>query len=581
MDTAPTSGTASSEITKSQPTDEGWTTIVRGNINRTVKESMAARAAKNEASVPKKQDGDAASAPAIKKRSTPTKRRKGKRTIPLPPLPMGFKVTFRPRGLDFSQVSAADVLSAVVSQLGLSPREVCSLDKFRINPRSNTITVSTPDEDRQLAYLQIRSLVIGGKTHEVTTHMATPNDSTRIVVPKALSFEGTEDAKDILLDCIEQNPHWQVLAARRMGKSRALLVTIRGKRIPTYLYFNGFSLSCFPYRDRIEACVNCRRTGHRADVCPMPPQSRCHRCGAQHSSQNEDGSHYECQPLCAICGGRHITASKECSHRYVRRPEGRGPTPTDPDKQRRRSRRSRSRDSNGGQRGYRARSRSVSFPPLEGRGRSASRNRSVSKNRKPKEDRAAWASASAAGAESALVKELRRQISDLQRQLTGACVSKPTTSAQTTLLRPPPRTPPATNLQDTPLNPGTSPTHVVPEPLLEPGPVPEKKPRKRQASRAAPPPLTERDVEIDDDTCSVVSSATVLALEQRLEARQEAFTQRMESRQTALEQAIEEIRHTQQQMQQQMLQMQQQIPQILQALPLIQEQLRKLQLQHD
>lgn len=574
------SETASSEITKSQPTDEGWTTIVRGNINRTVKESMAARAAKNESALPKKQDGDAASAPAVKKRPTAAKRRKGKRTIPLPPLPMGFKVTFRPRGLDFAQVSAADVLSTVVSQLGLSPREVCSLDKFRINPRSNTITVSKPDEDRQLAYLQIRSLVIGGKTHEVTTHMATPSDSTRIVVPKALSFEGIEDAEDILLSCIEQNPQWQVLAARRMGKSRALLVTIRGKRIPTYFYFNGFTLSCFPYRDRIEACVNCRRTGHRADVCPMPLQSRCHRCGAQHPSQNEDGSHYECQPLCAICRGRHITASKECSHRYVRLPEGRGPAPTEPEKQRRRSRRSRSRDSDGGQRGSRARSRSVSFPPLERRGRSASSNRSVSKNRKPKEDRTAWASASAAGAESALVKELRRQISDLQRQLMGACVSKPTTSAQTTLLRPPPPAPPATNVQGTPLNPETAPVHVVPEPLSEPGPVPEKKPRKRQATKAAPPPVTERGVKIDDDTCSVVSSATVLALEQRLEARQEAFTQRMESRQTTLEQAIEEIRHTQQQMQQQILQMQQQIPQILQALPLIQEQLRKLQLQH-
>ncbi|XP_040069568.1 translation initiation factor IF-2-like [Ixodes scapularis] len=161
-----------------------------------------------------------------------------------------------------------------------------------------------------------------------------------------------------------------------------------------------------------------------------------------------------------------------------------------------------------------------------------------------------------------------------------ACVPKPATSAQTTLLRPPPPAPPAANIQDKPLNSETSPVHVIPEPLSEPRPLPEKKPRKRQATKAAPPPLTERDVEIDDDTCSVVSSATVLVLEQRLEARQEAFTQRMESRQTALEQAIEEIRHTQQQMQQQMLQMQQQIPQILQALPLIQEQLRKLQLQH-
>ncbi|CAN7938542.1 unnamed protein product [Ixodes hexagonus] len=50
--------------------------------------------------------------------------------------------------------------------------------------------------------------------------MATPSDSTRIVVPKALSFDGTEDAEDILLSCIAQNPQCQALAARRMGKSQ-------------------------------------------------------------------------------------------------------------------------------------------------------------------------------------------------------------------------------------------------------------------------------------------------------------------------------------------------------------------------
>ncbi|KAG0437146.1 hypothetical protein HPB47_017575 [Ixodes persulcatus] len=105
-----------------------------------------------------------------------------------------------------------------------------------------------------------------------------------------------------------------------------------------------------------------------------------------------------------------------------------------------------------------------------------------------------------------------------------ARVSKPTTTAQKTLLRPPPLAPPATNIQDTPLNPKTSPVHVVPEPLLEPVPVLENKPCKRQATKAAPPPLTERDVEIDNDTCSVVNSVTVLALEQRLEANDHDYT---------------------------------------------------------
>ncbi|KAM7295699.1 hypothetical protein ISCGN_020972 [Ixodes scapularis] len=108
--------------------------------------------------------------------------------------------------------------------------------------------------------------------------------------------------------------------------------------------------------------------------------------------------------------------------------------------------------------------------------------------------------------------------------------------------------PPEADIQDTPLTPVTLPVHVVPEPLSELMPVPENKPRQRQATKVAPPPPTERDVEIGNDTCSVVSSSTVLALEQRLEARQGEFAQGMETRHTALEQAIGKIRHPQQQM---------------------------------
>ncbi|CAN7982604.1 unnamed protein product, partial [Ixodes hexagonus] len=161
----------------------------------------------------------------------------------------------------------------------LSPGEVCSLDKFPINPHNNTITVSTPDEDRRLAYLQIRSLVIGGKTHEVTAHMATPSDSTRIVVPKALSLDGTEDAEAILLSCIGQNPQWQVLAARRMGKSRALLVTIqaRGPRHTSSLMGSLSAVSRTEIESRRASTVDervtgspCRRVSH-ATPEQVPP----------------------------------------------------------------------------------------------------------------------------------------------------------------------------------------------------------------------------------------------------------------------------------------------------------------------
>ncbi|EEC19430.1 ammonium transporter, putative, partial [Ixodes scapularis] len=331
-----------------------------------------------------------------------------------------------------------------------SPHELCSLDRFPVKPRSNTVMVSKPDEDRQLAYVQIRSFFIRCKTHECTAHMATPGDPMRIDVLKALCSDGTEDAEFILLSCKKHNPQWQKLAARRMGKSRPLRVA--------FFYF------CI---DRIEACVNCRQTGHRADVCPMPPQGRCHCSGAQHPSPNENGSHYDWQSL---------------------------PAPAEPEKKPRRYCKSRSRDCDSKQPRSRERSHSVPFPPLEGRDRSASKNRSVSKNRKPKEDRTAWATVATAGAESALIMELRRQNSNLELQLMQAFVSKPTTSAQNKLLWPSRHPPPTSRIHRLPAN-----VTCI-----------------RSTGTGAT--WTEIDIEIDDGTCRVVSSATVLTFEQRLEA---------------------------------------------------------------
>ncbi|CAN7938122.1 unnamed protein product, partial [Ixodes hexagonus] len=223
----------------------------------------------------------------------------------------------------------------------LSPREVCSLDKFRINPRSNTITVSTPDEDRQLAYLQIRSLVIGGKTHEVTAHMATPSDLTRIVVTKALSFDRTEDAEDILLSCIGQNRNGRYSQHDAWASHERywLPYEARGPRHTSTLMASLSPVSRTDIKSRHASTVDERVT---VPTC-VPCQPRAGATAAEPNTRRKTKmARTTSASPCAICGGRHITVSKECSHRYVRHPEGRGPAPPEPEKQPRRPRTARS-----------------------------------------------------------------------------------------------------------------------------------------------------------------------------------------------------------------------------------------------
>ncbi|KAH9364699.1 hypothetical protein HPB48_019957 [Haemaphysalis longicornis] len=44
------------------------------------------------------------------------------------------------------------------------------------------------------------------------------------------------------------SPGYEVLKARRLGESKAFLITFRGKRVPYYVYVNQALLRCYPYR---------------------------------------------------------------------------------------------------------------------------------------------------------------------------------------------------------------------------------------------------------------------------------------------------------------------------------------------
>ncbi|KAH7958659.1 hypothetical protein HPB49_003842 [Dermacentor silvarum] len=47
----------------------------------------------------------------------------------------------------------------------------------------------------------------------------------------------------------------------------------------------------------MEACFNCRRAGHRADVCPREKTNICNRCGTQHPAKEPTGLHAEMHPV--------------------------------------------------------------------------------------------------------------------------------------------------------------------------------------------------------------------------------------------------------------------------------------------
>ncbi|XP_075750791.1 uncharacterized protein LOC142817621 [Rhipicephalus microplus] len=237
-----------------------------------------------------------------------------------PPLPdADYKVILRIRGgLDCTKLHPCVLRQLVLKAVGLP---ISSPDQIRVNPTSHTVLVSTSSMDRADLYHNIRTLKFNGVPYEVVTHVADPVDSCRGRFHLPLDY-ADEEILPTLQRC---NPAMTIGAARRLSTTETILVVFRGTHVPFYINYEGCTLRCRPFRLKVEACTRCRKIGHRQDVCPSTPDAICHKCGLKDSSMD-----HECEPVCVVCGGAHITGSPLCKQRYkIKTPKYQTPKPSE------------------------------------------------------------------------------------------------------------------------------------------------------------------------------------------------------------------------------------------------------------
>lgn len=343
------------------------------------------------------QPTDSASSPADKAHNngkyviSRKKTAERKKRPPIPRLPRDDrKIVVRPRNLNLRTIPPGILLATVCAQLNLPMPVIRNEDQLRINPYNNTFTISTPSDERAQLYLNLPGIRINDVDHPVMAYLPAPDNAVRGVIYGAL---GDESAEEIIELCTIENPKLQILSARRMGQSRAMVITFASTKLPRIVKFQCMPFNCFPFRERVETCYNCRRTGHRADVCYQPQTQRCRRCGEEHPPPPE-GELPSCEARCIICDGVHATGSRNCKQRFITKPKKALPSlppPTttsnrylllssdddDEDekdcrdhsekKEKSRSHRSRTRrrSASRGHSSSRSRDRSASFPPLE------------------------------------------------------------------------------------------------------------------------------------------------------------------------------------------------------------------------
>lgn len=219
--------------------------------------------------------------------------------------------------VNLTNIGLVALLEAIYTTTKVDQAQAEQADQVRVHPIKNTITISTPDKARANAYRALELLRSEEYSIDmpVSAYVPAPDGSIRGLVCKAYTNETDHDINE---EISRKNPQLPIVSARRLGYSRHFVITFAGKDLPSSIRYRCFNLNVYPFRDRSEACFNCRKLGHRTDVCPQPrpPTPRCRRCGEQHSPPPE-GEKPTCVPLCVVCHGQHPTGSRSCKRRFI------------------------------------------------------------------------------------------------------------------------------------------------------------------------------------------------------------------------------------------------------------------------
>ncbi|KAL1434715.1 hypothetical protein MTO96_011416 [Rhipicephalus appendiculatus] len=160
--------------------------------------------------------------------------RKSRQLAPLPQ--HAIKVIFRSQGGLFMPNIQPQLLLRCLCATAEIP--VDADVQIRVHPTNNTCTVATTNQETALQLVKIRSITLNGKAYVVAAYIAPAADTVRGVISNAF-WDETEE--ELLQELQARNPDAGILLAKRMGKSKSILITFAQGPIPRRIIYYGGS----------------------------------------------------------------------------------------------------------------------------------------------------------------------------------------------------------------------------------------------------------------------------------------------------------------------------------------------------
>ncbi|KAH7933110.1 hypothetical protein HPB49_008338 [Dermacentor silvarum] len=279
--------------------DLGWRTVSSRKSRATTKPGLGDGGARSE--IPQRRGaGEWREGLVIKNRIVKASR--------MPPMPEEhIKIVIRPRGgLNLEKVSPPTVGRAIVEAAGLSTEQT-NEDVICPNFMQNILVASTPERSNAERYVRLRSIRVADKDFEVSAYETAPHTTCKGVIRIVDIMDGPAALERNIVN--DRNP--LAMAVKRIKSTGSVIIVFDGLRVPNFVRYRPTLVRCYLYRKQVDVCYVCGKLGHRADVCPAPDCLQCRGCGARNPEED-----HNCVPCGKLCGGRHLTADKQCRQRY-------------------------------------------------------------------------------------------------------------------------------------------------------------------------------------------------------------------------------------------------------------------------
>ncbi|KAH9360281.1 hypothetical protein HPB48_005733 [Haemaphysalis longicornis] len=144
----------------------------------------------------------------------------------------------------------------------------------------------------------MQELLINGKCHGVRSYVANDPYNARGVIHGILT-----DVPDETLRTEFHIPGCKILAARTLGKTNTILITVEGRNLPRHATFFSGIYRHPPPQPQSKQCHHCHAIGHGADVCPNKNEYvRCANCSKQFPPNVDPATTpHECEARCVNC----------------------------------------------------------------------------------------------------------------------------------------------------------------------------------------------------------------------------------------------------------------------------------------